>query len=119
MPLLLGAPWTPALVAPLIAAAASWSWWSTIRRHRALGRKAIQARLTELGETPVSIERLPDWAVPERAGLAGAVTVFAVVSHRDDGLEVRREWAYEPALVGRQSRSLKHRAGGGVWIPLA
>jgi hypothetical protein len=110
--------WIPGLIALFVPIVAGLSSWRVISVQRANGRRAVEARLAALGEAPLSIERVPFSAVLVRTGLAGAVTVFRILARRPDGSDVNYEWAYEPALVARQPRSLK-RLAHGIWIAIA
>lgn len=93
------------------------SWWWVRVTFRANGRRAIAQALADRGETPIEITDVPMSAVPQRAGLAAAPYVFRVLARDGKGHEASYDWAYEPALVARQARSLK-RLAHGIWIPL-
>jgi hypothetical protein len=114
----------PVPIVPLTTTAISISalliGWRMVLAQRARARRAIEARLAALGETPVEITNRPRygswWGT---SGLTGGAVLYRIVARTAAGELRTYEWAYD-LVPGRGLR-----AGGlktfahGIWIPVA
>jgi hypothetical protein len=106
------APIVVSMSCSLFAIAMSMSSLWLILAQRARGRRAIEARLAALDETPGEISHGPFygswWGT---AGLTAGAVIYRVVARSDAGEDRLHEWAYD-------RHGLKTFAHG-IWIPVA
>ncbi|MBS0331902.1 MAG: hypothetical protein JSS35_03985 [Proteobacteria bacterium] len=114
----------PALIVPLTTTTISISavlagWWA-LSAQRARARRAIEARLAALEESPVEIIARPRFgAWWGTSGLTGGAVLYRVVARTAAGKLNTYEWAYDLVPgAGLRSGGLKTFAHG-IWIPVA
>jgi len=108
-------PWIPAAIAPLLIALSGWNLWRLKYAWRARGRREVERKLADRGETPVAVRELPIGAMQATPGLS-AGAIFQVTARTAHGAEQTYEWAYEPRIFPWQTEGLK-RLAHGIWIP--
>jgi hypothetical protein len=108
-------PWIPAAISPLIIALSGWNFWRVKHAYRVRGRREVQRKLADRGETLIAIRDLPIGVMQATPGLSTTVA-FQVTARTAEGAEQTYEWAYEPRIFPWQTEGLK-RLAHGIWIP--
>jgi hypothetical protein len=106
-----------ALCSAFAIACSGWTVWRVKFAYRARGRREVEHRLAERGETLVALKETPFSAMTATTGLSTSPPViFEVRARTADGDERTYQWAYEPRVFPWQTEGLK-RLAHGIWIP--